>query len=77
MFLWFLTWILLISVVRSAELIKIPLHRLSATNLGKRSIGYSPLLDDVAPGYPDVDLSYFGEVSIGTPPQKFLLSKHD
>jgi hypothetical protein len=75
MWLWFSTWILSISLVRGAELIKIPLVKLSTTNIEKRGLGLVPLVDDVAPGNPFLDISYFGEVSIGTPPQNFLLSK--
>lgn len=75
MLLWFSTWILSISLVRSAELIKIPLVTLPTTKIGKRGLGSVPLLDDVVPGNPFLDLSYFGEASIGTPPQNFLLSK--
>jgi hypothetical protein len=36
-------------------------------------VGVAQLVDDVVPGQPDVDLGYLGTVSIGTPPQEFLL----
>lgn len=82
MFLWFSTWILSISLVRGAELIKVPLVQRSMPaggGLSKRStIGYAPLTDDVDPKGNNimVDLGYLGEVSIGNPPQTFLLGKY-
>lgn len=79
MFLRLSTWILSISLVRSAELIKVPLIQLSkpaGRGFSKRSvIGYSSLTDDVLPGPPYIDLSYLGQVAIGNPPQNFLLGK--
>jgi hypothetical protein len=65
------------SLVRGAELIRIPLIQAPTTRskFGKRTIGYTPLTDDVLPGVPNVDLSYLAEVEIGTPPQTFLLGK--
>jgi len=79
MFLWLSTWILSISLVRSAEIIRVPLIQLSkpaGSGFSKRStIGFSSLTDDVNPGHPYVDLAYLGQVSIGNPPQNFLLSK--
>jgi hypothetical protein len=79
MFLYLSTWILSITLVSSAELIKIPLIQLSkpaGSGFSKRFVvGYSDLTDDVIPGQPNVDLSYLGRVSIGTPPQTFLLGE--
>jgi hypothetical protein len=58
--------------------IRIPLIQRESTGrrgLGKRAavVGVAQLVDDVVPGQPDVDLGYLGAVSIGTPPQEFLL----
>jgi hypothetical protein len=79
MFLWLSTWILSISLVMGAELLKVPLIQLSkpaGSELQKRSmIGFSSLTDDVFPGQPNFDFAYLGEVGIGTPPQNFLLRK--
>ena len=63
--------------VLAAELIRVPLVQRDASSLGlsKRALGISPLISDVIPGSPDVDLEYLGEVSIGTPPQNFLVRK--
>jgi hypothetical protein len=42
--------------------------------LGKRAaVGVAPLVDAVSVGTPDVDVSYLGLVTIGTPAQEFLL----
>jgi hypothetical protein len=71
---WILSWGCL--VVHAADLIRIPLaqREVSSSRLRKRDIGYSPLISDVVPGSPSLDLEYLGEVSIGTPPQSFLVS---
>ena len=66
-------------VVDGADVIRIPLIQAPGAarrGLGKRagSVGVAQLVDDVAPGSPNVDFAYLGAVSIGTPPQLFLLS---
>jgi hypothetical protein len=70
---WILSWCL---AVHAAELIRIPLAQrdVSSSELRRRDLGYMPLISDVVVGSPNVDLAYLGEVSIGTPPQSFLLS---
>lgn len=71
------SWILsfgCLALVHAAELIRVPLVERDASQLRKRDLGYSPLISDVVPGAPNVDLAYLGEVSIGTPPQSFLVS---
>ena len=76
------TWIwcsfLSISVVNGADVLRIPLIQTSSPTrrlLGKRAgeVGVAQLVDDVLPGSPNLDLAYLGAVSIGTPPQEFLL----
>ena len=79
MFLWLSTWILSISLVSGAELIKVPLIRLpkpAGSGFSKRSIiGFSSLTEDVFPGQPYIDYAYLGQVGIGNPQQDFLLRK--
>ena len=88
-FSWCLAWILLLSIIslaNSAEVLRIPLIRPEVAIqrnaksrspwkdiLNKRAIGYAPLVDDVSPQFPDIDFEYLGNVSIGTPPQSFLV----
>jgi hypothetical protein len=74
---WVLSLMLSISIGRCAKLIQVPLTQSAAQShaLVKRSIGSSQLVDVVIPGPPYQDLGYLGAVSIGEPPQDFLLSK--
>src|SRR5271154_4022725 len=79
MWAWIWYSLLSLSVVNGADVIRIPLIQRASTGrreLGKRGatvVGVAQLVDVVVPGQPDVDLGYFGTVSIGTPPQEFLL----
>jgi hypothetical protein len=69
----------------AAQIIKVPLirsptssergNRRQAGNRKstRRRIGYSPLTDHVEFGSVTQDISYLGAVSLGTPPQTFLL----
>jgi hypothetical protein len=73
----FRVWVLSVGClgVHAAELVRIPLaQREASPALRRRDTGYSPLVSDVIPGADAIDLAYFGEVSIGTPPQSFLVS---
>lgn len=85
-----LGWILILLVSTtfvkaSEELIRIPLvSRVIPVNelatrgnkYFKREIGYAPLVDEVVGSPPFLDLSYYGAVSIGNPPQTFLLGMY-
>jgi hypothetical protein len=78
MLLWFLSFNLWAIIVGGAELIRIPLIQSSVPatrNLIKRTVGFSPLLDDVIPPPEDIDIAYLGLVSIGSPSQDFYLRK--
>ena len=78
---WFSCLLWCINLVEAAELIKIPLFPIERnpvqnnlrSNLAKRAIGYASLIDHVAFTGVNVDVSYLGSVSIGTPPQTFLI----
>lgn len=78
---WTLGVLLAISIIDAADVLRIPLiprERLShqgllSRSLAKRKVGYSPLVDHVAYQGVYVDVSYLGLVSIGTPPQDFLV----
>lgn len=78
---WLPYLLLSIALVSAAELIKIPLFPIQRdvaqnnlrSNLAKRAIGYAPLVDHVSFQGINVDVSYLGLVSIGTPPQNFLV----
>ena len=78
MIIWILLFLTLsINDLIHAELIRVPLTRSSGplrSGLAKRIVGYSELVDVVFPGIPNIDLAYLGAVSIGQPPQEFLLS---
>lgn len=73
--------LLAISVADAADIIRIPLIPRERANqqgafsgsLAKRKIGYSPLVDHVVFQGTYVDVAYLGLVSIGTPPQSFLV----
>lgn len=70
-----------ISIADAADIIRVPLvprQRLNeqgafSGSLAKRKIGYSPLVDHVVFQGNYVDIAYLGLVSIGTPPQSFLV----
>jgi hypothetical protein len=71
-----LVWLLSIVVVDAADVIRVPLIRRETPGLSlrKRGIGYSSLVDHVQPQFSvNKDMSYLGAVSVGTPPQTFLL----
>ena len=78
-----ISWVFLLLLVslhwvHATEIIRIPLIRKSpdsTTKLDRREVGYSPLLDHVLPNSVTQDLAYLGAVSIGTPPQTFLVRK--
>ena len=78
---WILSLLLVISVADTAEIIRIPLisrervneQGLLSRSLAKRKVGFSPLVDHVVFQGTFIDLAYLGLVSIGTPPQSFLL----
>jgi len=78
MWTWILCSFLSISVVNGADVLRIPLIQTYGTgrrSLGRRAadVGVAQLVDDVVPGQPNLDLGYLGAVTIGTPPQEFLL----
>ena len=64
----------------TADLIRIPLTQRAAPGTGakkrlaRRDVGFVQLVDEVILG-PYVDLGYFGEVNIGSPPQSFLVRR--
>jgi hypothetical protein len=78
-FLWLLTLTLSFTLVWGAEIVKVPLIKRSipeGSRLSKRSttIAYAPLTDDVQPrANLTFDFAYLGEVTIGDPPQTFLM----
>lgn len=78
---WILRALVAISIADAATIIRVPLVPRQRTNeegifsgtLAKRKIGYSPLVDHVVFQGNYVDVAYLGLVSIGTPPQSFLV----
>lgn len=79
MLLWLSSFLLWITVVGGAEMLRIPLIQSSVPtrqNIFKRAVGFAPLLDDVVPPSPQpLDLAYYGLVSIGSPSQNFYVCK--
>ena len=78
---WILRTLVAISIADAADIVRVPLVPRQRINeqgafsgtLAKRKIGYSPLVDHVVYQGNYVDIAYLGLVSIGTPPQSFLL----
>jgi len=78
---WILRTLVAISIADAADIVRVPLIPRQRINeegafsgtLAKRKIGYSPLVDHVVDQGNYVDIAYLGLVSIGTPPQSFLL----
>jgi|SRR5579859_3536165 len=80
------SWVLAgIAAVEAADIIRVPLIPLSVPrkrvvqrgklggNFDKRDVGYAPLIDHVFPGSINQDIAYLGQVSLGNPPQSFLV----
>jgi Eukaryotic aspartyl protease len=69
--------IVLVNTVNATSLLKVPLIRRSKDGqLPKRAVRYAPLVDAVIDLDPRTDLAYLGVVSVGTPPQSFLVGKY-